>query len=83
MSVIDCGDLEDPPNGTVSFSTTTYNSVANYSCITGYALTGNSSRTCLDLGTWSDSQPTCSGKYFGYTLYGVSTLILYGFNVQL
>ena len=59
--VIDCGALGDPENGVVSLSTTTYNSVANYCCNTGYTLTGNESRICLDAGHWSDSEPTCSG----------------------
>ena len=62
VAVIDCGSLGNPENGMVSVSTTTYNSVANYSCNTGYNLTGEMSRTCLDTGLWSGSEPTCTGK---------------------
>ena len=62
LIAIDCGSLGDPENGMVSVSTTTYNSVATYSCNTGYTRTGNVSRTCLDTGLWSGNEPTCSGK---------------------
>ena len=34
----------------VSFTTTTYNSVATYSCNTGYTLTGDDMRTCQSSG---------------------------------
>ena len=59
---VDCGDLTDPDNGAVSLSGTTYNSVATYSCDSGYVLMGDDMRTCLDTGVWSGSAPTC-GKY--------------------
>ena len=59
--VITCEPLVDPPNGVVSFNTTV-NSVATYSCNTGYTLTGDDMRTCLETGVWSGSAPTCTGK---------------------
>ena len=59
---MDCGDIGDPQNGVVLFSSTTYNSVANFSCNTGYNLTGDTSRTCLSTGVWSGSEPNCTGK---------------------
>ena len=62
VTVVNCGDLEDPTNGTVVFTSTLYKSVANYSCNTGYNLTGDNSRTCLNSGEWSGSQPNCSGE---------------------
>ena len=62
LTAVDCGTLSDPANGTVSFSTTTYNSVATYSCNTGHTLTGDDMRTCLDSGSWSGSEPTCIGE---------------------
>ena len=64
---IDCGALGNPANGVVSKSNTTYNSTATYSCNTGYTLTGDKIRTCLESGFWSGSAPTCTGKYCAYT----------------
>ena len=60
--VINCGCLENPGNGSVSFTDTTYSSTATYSCNTGYTLTAeNEMITCLEVGNWSGSTPTCSG----------------------
>ena len=56
---VDCGGLTNPENGAVSLSGTTYNSVATYSCDSGYVLMGDDMRTCLDTGSWSGSAPTC------------------------
>ena len=61
-TVVDCGSLDNPGNGVVSFTATTYNSVATYSCNTGYTLTGDDMRTCQSSGVWSGSEPTCTGK---------------------
>ena len=47
-------------NGQVSYSYgTAYNSVATYSCNTGYDLIGTNTRTCSASGDWSCSVPTC------------------------
>ena len=54
---VDCGDLTDPDNGAVSVSGTAYNSLATYSCNSGYVLMGDDMRTCLDTGLWSGSTP--------------------------
>ena len=62
ISEIDCGSLDDPANGEVSVSSTTFNSVATYSCNTGYNLTEHGIRTCSESGVWSGSEPTCTGK---------------------
>ena len=62
-AVVDCGTLDDPTNGIVSVSTTTYNSVANYSCNIGHTVTGDDMLTCLETGSWSSSVPTCIGEY--------------------
>ena len=60
---INCGALGDPANGEVSLSSTIFNSTATYSCNTGYTLTGDGTRTCLETGLWSGSEPMCTGKY--------------------
>ena len=46
----------------VSVSTTAYNSVANYTCNSSYALMGDAMRTCLETGSWSGDEPTCSSE---------------------
>ena len=61
-TVVDCGLMDNPGNGVVSFTATTYNSVATYSCNTGYTLTGDDTRTCQSSSLWSGSEPTCTGK---------------------
>ena len=62
-SEIDCGVLINPANGEVVAFVTTFNSTATYSCNTGYTLTGDDMRTCLETGLWSGSEPMCTGKY--------------------
>lgn len=57
---VDCGPLDNPEDGAVSLTGTTYISVATYSCDSGYVLMGDEMRTCLDTGLWSGSTPTCS-----------------------
>ena len=60
MVCTDCEAPEAPTDGTVIAPTTTYESVANYSCNTGYNLTGDASRTCGADGAWNGSLPTCA-----------------------
>ena len=50
----------DPVNGEVILTNSTYYaSVAIYSCNEGYDLVGETNRTCLVSGNWSDSAPIC------------------------
>ena len=65
-AVVDCGSLEDPDNGQVNFSNTTFESTANYTCDLGYSLNGNSTRTCEVSGEWSGDQPSCQRKWWKY-----------------
>ena len=62
--MVDCGRLDDPINGSVTFrfNLTTFNSVATYSCNTGFTLVGNISRICQIDGNWSDTAPICTRK---------------------
>lgn len=60
-----CEVLLDPTDGDVSVSGRTLDSVATYTCNSGYALsTGGSSfmRVCTEVASWSDSPPTCDSK---------------------
>ena len=61
-AVVDCGDPGTPTNGRRNLSSTTYNSVVNYTCDVGYTLQGSNSRTCLANGNWSGSVPQCNRK---------------------
>ena len=70
-----CPALSDPENGAISIVPGTnlltlgLGSVATYSCNTGFALVGQTTRVCEDTnggnvttGTWSESAPTCQGN---------------------
>ena len=60
------GDVLDIENGEVSFyqasgrNKTQFESVANYSCSDGYALTESGLRMCQSNGNWSGPIPACS-----------------------
>ncbi len=65
-----CSDLMVQPNGMISYSMGTasprpVNTVATYTCVTGYTLNGGNTRTCGRGGVWSGSPPTCQGKWNG------------------
>ena len=55
---VDCGAPPTTTNGTRTFASTTYTSVASYACAEGYTLTGSASSTCTATGTWTTA-PTC------------------------
>ncbi len=60
VTVVNCGALTDPSNGTVDTSSgITYLQRATYTCDTGYTLIGGNTRTCGANGMWSSSQPAC------------------------
>ncbi len=57
---MDCGSLQDPENGMVTVTETTFGSTASYSCSGSiYRLVGAAVRTCQADGMWSDSDPEC------------------------
>ena len=59
VTSLDCPSLTAPTNGDVSYTTTTYQSVATYTCNLGYTLNGDATQNCGADGTWSGSEPTC------------------------
>ena len=72
---VTCSVLTDPENGTIMIAPDSntqrlsLGSVATYSCNTGFALVGQTTRVCEDTnvgtvttGTWSGSAPTCQGN---------------------
>lgn len=57
-----CPALSNPANGVVSVIDLTFNSVATYTCNSGYVISGVQQRTCLETGEWSGQEPTCIRK---------------------
>ena len=64
-AVVDCGGLADPKFGEVVTSGTMFSSTATYSCNDGYNLVGDTTRTCQASGSWSGSDPSCTGHPIG------------------
>ena len=62
-TVVGCDRLSDPTNGDVSFTSTTVNSKATYSCNNGFILVGQTTRICQSTGEWSGKAPVCKSKY--------------------
>ncbi|CAH1262671.1 CSMD3 [Branchiostoma lanceolatum] len=58
-SKIQCSTLNPPTSGSVSGGHE-YGDTVQFSCWTGYTLTGSSNRTCQEDGLWSGAQPTCA-----------------------
>ena len=63
--LVSCLSLDDPSNGMIYCSlgddgVHSYEDICNFTCNTGYELTGSNTRTCQSDGTWSDSDATCS-----------------------
>ena len=68
MPIVICPDLLSLTNGTISYSDGSTNSrpvdtLATYTCGTGYTLNGGNTRTCGSDGVWSGSAPTCQRKW--------------------
>ena len=56
-------NLLNPRDGSVSLTSTTFNSVAMYGCNEGFSLMGVATRICQADGTWSGEAPTCERKF--------------------
>ena len=57
-----CPALTDPTNGGVSVPGLTVNSVATYTCSSGYNLVGDTQRVCMANGEWIGIVPVCQCK---------------------
>ena len=62
--VISCNDPGTPTNGSRSGDDFTFSKRVSFKCDPGYKITGSESRICTSSGTWSGSQPICTGKPF-------------------
>ncbi|XP_019630654.1 PREDICTED: sushi, von Willebrand factor type A, EGF and pentraxin domain-containing protein 1-like, partial [Branchiostoma belcheri] len=57
-----CPTLTAPPNGALSTTATSYQTVVTFTCNTGYMLNGAADATCQVDGTWSNPFPTCTPR---------------------
>lgn len=55
----DCGTLQSPIDGMVDTSGTTFGATATYSCLPGFYVIGEATRTCDNSGVWSGVPPIC------------------------
>ncbi len=62
-TAVDCGKLDDPDYGEVDVSSTTYRSMATYTCRHGYYLVGEKTRLCLYNAKWGAYAPVCKRKF--------------------
>ena len=63
--IVPCPLLTDPDNGTITCSlgddgVSSYEDTCNFTCNTGYELTGSPQRTCQSDGSWSGSPVSCT-----------------------
>ncbi|XP_019857190.1 PREDICTED: uncharacterized protein LOC100638611 isoform X13 [Amphimedon queenslandica] len=58
--IVNCSKLiVDSEELSVFYNSTSYNSTATYSCVSGFNLAGVAERTCLSSGNWSGDPPSC------------------------
>ena len=65
LCIVSCPSLSDPDNGTITCSlgddgVPSYEDTCNFTCNTGYELTGSLQRTCQSDGSWSGSPLSCT-----------------------
>ena len=56
---VECEVLLDPLNGMVMLMGTSSGSMAMYTCVMGFMLEGDMTRTCQLDGEWSGEEPVC------------------------
>ena len=66
-----CELLRSPMNGAVNTTDTLEGTVAGYSCMQGYILSGDETRVCqlntnTVLGVWSGTEPICISRLYIY-----------------
>ena len=83
FSVVDCSNLTSPSNGHVSVSTTTFGSMATYTCEEGYMLMGFPMRECLSNGSWSQQEPVCESKSSNIKFFTSVMKLSFLFSCQL
>ena len=72
---ITCSDLNNLTNGMISYddagstNNRPVNTVAIFSCDTGYTLNENATKTCGNDGIWSGLDPVCQRKWNGMLIF--------------
>ena len=62
-AAVTCPELLNPANGRVSVTGLTFGSIANYTCDSGFTLSGDAQRSCTAGGFWSGSAPVCNREF--------------------
>ena len=65
IAAVSCPYPRSPSHGSLSGDDFTFGKKISYNCEPGYKITGSRTRTCTASGTWSGTQPTCTGKSLG------------------
>ena len=65
---VSCSSLTNPNNGMINCSLgddriPSYEDTCNFTCNTGYELTGSDTRTCQSDGSWSGTDVICRSMY--------------------
>ena len=69
ICVVNCSSLDYPNNGMINCSlgddvVPSHEDTCNFTCNTGYELTGSDTRTCQSNGSWSGTESMCErGAY--------------------
>ncbi len=69
VPIVTCSDLPSLTNGDIDYggagstNSRPVDTVATYTCVTGYTLTGDTTRTCRSDGVWSGFTPVCQSKW--------------------
>lgn len=58
-TAVTCGELQDPENGRVSINSDIFDSLALYTCDSGYMISGEVLRRCQANAMWSGEAPMC------------------------
>ena len=80
---IRCDNLTSPANGMMSCSSGRdgvgyERDTCNFTCNTGYVLTGNAMRTCQSNGSWSGIDAVCRrGMYYMIAIVAASSLYVW------
>ena len=60
ITVVDCGGLPAPSDGSITISETTFESVSVFSCNEGFNQSGSLMRQCQANGQWSGEEAVCT-----------------------
>jgi len=59
LDIVNCTILTDPPNRVINCTMDVNDPSCNFTCNTGYELTGSATRSCQADGSWSGTNASC------------------------